>query len=358
VGRDKDLAELHSQLHQSDRLAITALQGMGGIGKTELALRYAYTHQDQHTYPGGICWLRAKDQNIGTELVAFATDELGLTVPTEMDLPRQAQFCWRHWPGDGAVLIVIDDVSGPDDTTAYQAIQPYLPPTDRRFWVLLTTRLQLGASIRSLQIEVLSTAAALELLASLIGQERVQAEPDTATALCDWLGYLPLGLELVGRFLQRKPDWSLAKLQARLAEQSLAAKALCQAHPDMTANHTSVAAAFELSWQDLTVLEQQLAYVLSLYALAPINWQWIEAWFQESNITKSGAIFHRLSRWLQNRFKQPAPEPEEQDLETARDEGLINRSLLTRTGAGTVQLHQLIRAFFRSKLESVLQPSG
>ncbi|WP_204140829.1 toll/interleukin-1 receptor domain-containing protein, partial [Halomicronema sp. CCY15110] len=331
VGRDEDLANLHDQLQQADRLAITAIRGMGGIGKTELALQYARHHRDQATYPGGICWLAAKEQNIGTEIVNFATDQLGLTVPTDIDLARQAQFCWRHWPGAGDVLVVIDDVSGRDDIAAYQAIQPYLPPDHGRFWVLLTTRLQLGASIRSFEIAVLSEAASLALLASLIGAERLEAERDTAQALCEWLGYLPLGLELVGRFLQRKPTWTLAQLQAQLEAKRLEARALGQARPDMTADHESVAAAFELSWQDLDAPVQALAYRLSLFALAPIPWGWLTEWHDDTD-------------------------PD--DLEDWRDDGLINRSLLNWVDADTVQLHQLIREFFRLKLADWAEAEG
>ncbi|MGG6239240.1 tetratricopeptide repeat protein [Nodosilinea sp. AN01ver1] len=328
VGRESDLANLHTQLHQSDRVAITALRGMGGIGKTELALRYALRQLKEGTYPGGICWLQAKEQDIGTEIVNFASDHLGLTVPTDIDLPRQAQFCWRSWPSDGDVLVVIDDVSGPDDNAAYAAIKPYLPPQESRFRVLLTTRLQLGASIQTVQIDVLSEAASLELLRSLIGAERVDQELDTAKALCEWLGYLPLGLELVGRFLARKPGWTLAKMQQQLNEKRLEVKALCQAQSDMTAEHESIAAAFELSWQDLTPVAQELAYRLSLFALAPILWEWLEEWYEGTD-------------------------PDE--LEDWRDEELVNRSLATVVSASgapvELQLHQLIREFFRSKLE-------
>ncbi|MGB3137758.1 MAG: tetratricopeptide repeat protein [Nodosilinea sp.] len=220
--------------------------------------------------------------------------------------------------------MIFDDVTGPNETDAYRAIKPYLPPPESRFRVLLTTRLQLGASIQPFPIDVLSPEASLALLTSLIGVERVDQELDIANALCEWLGYLPLGLELVGRFLARKPTWSLAKMQQRLNDKSLVAKALCQAQPDMTAAHESLAAAFELSWQDLEESVQELAYRLSLFALAPITWQWIENWYE-------GTDADELEDW--------------------RDEGLVNRSLLNIDGDNdTVQLHQIIREFFRAKL--------
>ncbi len=226
------------------------------------------------------------------------------------------------------MLVVIDDVSGPDDNAAYNAIKPYLPPQETRFRVLLTTRLQLGASIRTVQIDVLSEAASLELLRSLIGAERLDLDLDTAKALCHWLGYLPLGLELVGRFLARKPGWTLAKMQQQLNEKRLEARALCQAQPDMTATHESAAAAFELSWQDLELEAQELAYRLCLFALAPIPWEWLEQGYEGTD-------------------------PDE--LEDWRDEELVNRSLVTVVSASgapvELQLHQLIREFFRSKLE-------
>ena len=95
-----------------------------------------------------------------------------------------------------------------------------------------------------------------------------------------------------------------------------------QEDADMTAVHESAAAAFDLSWQDLSKNEQQLAYCLSLFSLAPIPWNMVEVLSEE----------------------------DEEDLEDWRDDGLINHSLLTRIRSGTYQLHQLIREYFRSKL--------
>ena len=315
VGRELDLAVLHEQLQQYGSVGITAIQGMGGIGKSELALQYARCHWQQGSYPGGVCWLVARGQDIASQIVSFARSKLGLKLPDELKLAEQVGYCWQRWP-DGEVLVVVDDV------TDYRAVKAYLPAHEGRFRVLLTTRLQLGRSIQSFEIKVLSEAASLGLLESFIGAKQIAAEEVTAKDLCGWLGYLPLGLELVGRYLERKPDLSLQKLQERLEKQRLKAQALCQCQDDMTAEHKSVAAAFELSWQELGESEQQLAYVLSLFALAPIPWVLV---------------------------KRCLSEADEEDLEDWQS-ALLSRSLLQRVEAGVYQLHQLIREFFGAKL--------
>jgi hypothetical protein len=75
VGRAEKLEQLHTQLQQSDRIAITAIAGMGGIGKTELALQYAIDRLQQGQYPAGLCWLRTRDREIATDycLQTFTT---------------------------------------------------------------------------------------------------------------------------------------------------------------------------------------------------------------------------------------------------------------------------------------------
>jgi len=326
VGREQEIETLHQQLQRSDRIAISAIAGMGGIGKTELALQYAVSHLQQGTYSGGLCWLQARGADLGSQVVSFARTKLGLTLPDGLELVEQVDFCWGHWR-NGEVLIVFDDV------TDYEVVEPYLPPSDLRFKVLFTTRLRMSKTVKELCLEVLSEAAAIELLGRLAGVERIQGQLEDAKALCSWLGYLPLGLELVGRYLDRKPDLSLAKMQQRLETKRLEAQALAKAEAGMTANW-GVAAAFELSWQELSHPAQLLGCLLSLFALAPIPWSLVESVAEQ--LSDEAVILSDI-----------------EELEDLRDGVLLKVHLLQRMGEGTYQLHQLIREFFITKREQL-----
>ncbi|MDZ8261560.1 tetratricopeptide repeat protein [Nostoc sp. ChiQUE01b] len=316
VGREEELQNLHQLLQDNKQVAIAAISGMGGVGKTELALQYAIQHCE--TYNGGLCWLLPKTGDVGIQVVQFARTQLDLKPPEDFDLLAQVQYCWRRWR-DGDVLLVLDDVSD------YEQVKPYLQSLPSRFKVLMTTRQKLGR-IAQLSLGVLQPEAALELLRSLLKEtpERIERELALANQLCEWLGYLPLGVELVGRYLARKQDLSLAEMLLRLKNKRLDERSLSKSksEADMTAQR-GVLAAFELSWQELEDDDKQLGCLLSLFAAAPIPWKLVE---------------------------QCLPDEDAEDLEEIRDDSLLNLHLLQRKGEGIYQLHPLLREFFQYKL--------
>nr|WP_083889433.1 NB-ARC domain-containing protein [Xenococcus sp. PCC 7305] len=167
---------LSQQLQEKNQVTIAHIEGMGGIGKTELAIVYSLTNLQCNTYPGGICWLFCRDQDIGLQIVNFARNYLGLTPPEDLELLEQVTWCWQRW-NKGNTLIVLDDV------TDYEKIESYLPPQSSQFKVLVTTRLKLELA-NSLYLQVLSESESLELLSELIGSEKVNLELATAKELC------------------------------------------------------------------------------------------------------------------------------------------------------------------------------
>ncbi len=305
---------MHEQLQQGTTIAISAISGMGGIGKTELALQYALKHLALKSYLGGICWLKARE-DVGLQIVLFARSHINFSIPEDLELAAQVVWCWRNWE-QKETLIVLDDVQQYDD------IKSVLPPQKSQFKVLMTTRSRFGKPVQNYEIKVLSEGQSLELLRAIVQDQRIDHDLATAKQVCEWLGYLPLGLELVGRYLAKKKDVSIAELWQQLQAKKLSAKALLKAEPGMTAS-LGVTAAFELSWQDLDQDSRQLAALLSLFALAEIPWQLVEACL---------------------------PEQDAEDLEDLRDDKLLGASLLERTGQGRYQLHQLLREFFRAKI--------
>ncbi|BBC26623.1 tetratricopeptide repeat protein [Pseudanabaena sp. ABRG5-3] len=322
-GREDDLDRLHQLLKNNSQVAITAaVTGMGGVGKTELAIQYARKYLT--TYQGGVGWFPARDFAI--KLVEFARCQFdNIVIPDGVSLEAQVATCWRQWM-HGEVLLVIDDV-----IDYQQEVQPYLPENSR-FKALLTSRLKFHDPIESLDLEILQPNAAIELLEFLIGKDKIQAKLEDAKKICEWLGYLPLGLELIGRYVADE-RLTLAEMLEELQEIRLQHPALEDANYAAMTGRFGLRDALNLSWQKLDQKVRLLACVLSIFALSPIDWQLVERLYQN---------------WLGEDFNKI-------ELRKLRTD-LLKRSLLK--GQETFGLHQLIREFLRDRLEDLTEKEG
>ena len=334
VGREKDLESLNQKLKRENEVVIAAVEGMGGVGKTELAIQYSLLNLQLNTYPGGICWLRSREQDIGSQIVNFVRTDLGLKPPEDLEMPERVRWCWKHWQS-GNTLVVLDDVKN------YSEIKPYLPPQPSQFKVLITTRLKLDLP-SSLYLEVLEEEEAVELLRQLIGREKVNQELETAKVISQRLGCLPLALQLVGRYVKKRKI-SLAEELRRLEGKGLGHSSLKvkEKSPTWTQNiKRGVQAAFELSWDELNAEAQELGSYLSLFEAEPFKWSWVEsAWIESSDEDEREEVI--------------------EELEELRDDELVERNLLKVTidrdsqssTEPQYQLHALIAEYFRAKLK-------
>ena len=187
------------------------------------------------------------------------------------DTQKVAQ-CWQAWKRQTeAVLLILDDVSG-----LAKNFKHYLPPTELgKLRLLITSRDTPDQRIaEELPLKVLLPGAAVALLASIIGEERVARETSAAEKLCEELGYLPLALELVGYYLEDE-DYQSLSLSAMLDKLKEKVK-----HPSLSPEEVPMAikatrgvqAAFDLSWDELTPEAKYLACVLGAFAEAAIHW--------------------------------------------------------------------------------------
>jgi hypothetical protein len=331
LGRDATLAELHDLLQERGKVAVS---GMGGIGKTELMLQYAKQYQQQ--YPKGLCWVSAAaEQDIAAQIMAFTQENFSNFQPNpELRADSKIRLCWEQWleqPPDGKMLLMIDDVSGPDYENK---IKPYLPQKLQQIPVLLTTREKYWQDFGMLSLSVLHSDEALNLLKVRVGEDRINEQLEDAERLCKWLGYLPLGLELVAHYLAELSYLSIAKLLCDLQKRGRGLKhdALRREknQPWTITAKRGVAAAFDLSWERLDPPEQHLGLLLSLFAPTEIPWELVEK-------TEVNYCEKKVSSF------DPA------QLLTSRH--ILRRLHLINDSGKTVSLHQLIRQFFREKME-------
>jgi tetratricopeptide (TPR) repeat protein len=215
---------------------------------------------------------------------------------------------------------------------------------------MTTLRRSLNASFLETPIDSLSREEAWELLIQLVGAERLSGEDVWARhvvfVLCEWLGYLPVGLELVGRYLAEDPNLSLGEMLKRLQAQRLEDEAIdpsaAQLHPTLNTAKRGVKAAFELTWQKLDPMTQAVAQFLSLFAPDVIPWNLIEAASEELNWEKAD-----LNRAKKQLYKWQLIQAVEHGKDCYKINPLI-REFLQAKLAVSQQADKLTQAFVRA----------
>ncbi|MBE8520875.1 tetratricopeptide repeat protein [Amycolatopsis sp. H6(2020)] len=197
---------------------IALLVGPAGVGKTTAAVHWA--HRAARHFPDG--QLFADLQSYSTvpalaqlEVLTRFSHALGVRpgqVPTEL---ADAAALYRSVLADRRVLIVLDNVAGPDQVRA-------LLPGSPGCAVLITSRdrlcgLAATVDTRLVELAELPPDDSLALLASVVGEERVAAEDAAARELVRLCAGLPLALRIVAANLALWPDRSLHGYLAELA---------------------------------------------------------------------------------------------------------------------------------------------
>lgn len=192
---------LNDQGQESRGIALTAVQGMGGIGKTVLAKAVCMDEVVRKAFPDGIIW-----QSIGKESAFDLTTrmrEVGKALKDDLSRYENELACknqFRSLIAGKAALLVIDDVWRVEDIAPWLARSP-------RSRVLFTTRdTSIAASVgaREHWADLLSASQARELFTRWAGvpSGNLSAEGE---GIIDECRQLPLALSMVGAMLRGKP---------------------------------------------------------------------------------------------------------------------------------------------------------
>jgi DNA-binding SARP family transcriptional activator len=213
---------------------IVAITGMPGVGKTALAihaaqrLRASFCDGQFYAELGGT----RREPADPLEVLGQFLRAAGIAaerIPATLD-ERSAMF--RTWVADRRVLVVLDDLA-----SAAGAL-PLLPGS-ARCAVIATGRTCGLPGARTVLLDVLSTAEGTDMLANIVGDERVRAERAAASEIVRMCGGLPLAVRAAAARLVATPGWPLRRLARQLADKRGRLTELCRADLDVRARYDS-----------------------------------------------------------------------------------------------------------------------
>ncbi len=191
TGRDDLLETIHRQLTADGRVAVTgisaatALHGLGGVGKTQLAIEYAWRHAHDYSL---VWWIDAEQASLIGERIAGLGVPLGLSLSGEVGQDAASVLAALRQRTDW--LLIFDNVELAQD------IQSWLPIGGN---ILITSRNPVWGGVATrIQVDMLARAETRLLLSRRVGN----LDSVTADGLADELGDLPLAVEQAAAYLE------------------------------------------------------------------------------------------------------------------------------------------------------------
>ncbi|ANZ43162.1 hypothetical protein BBK82_31305 [Lentzea guizhouensis] len=310
TGRERELGQLADGL---GTVVVSGIGGGGGIGKTWLALRWAYEHLDR--FPDGQLYvdLRGFDPvdhpvTPSTALSGFLS-ALGVAaadLPSSVD--AQAAL-YRSLLATRRMMIVLDNAADTAQVEPLLAGSPLcaMVVTSRR----RLTKLVVAHGAHVIDLDTLSDAEAHDLIARRLPADRLAAEPDAVAEVLRWCGGLPLALSIVASRAAMSPRLPLAVLAAELRDEADRLDAL----DDTEAGLRSVLAT------SCRALPEDALELFRLLGLAPST---------EISTQAVGALA-------------------DMPIDALPLDVLVDAHLLTEVHAGRYRMHDLVRLYAREE---------
>ncbi len=205
---------INRELNSQGVLAISAIYGLGGIGKSTIAASLAYDNQIKNSFPDGILWA-----SLGQEPDLFsllrgriqALDEDKTFIPINIET---ALSHFRTLLQNKKVLLILDDVW---DSLH---VQPFMAGNNSCQMLITTRRNTVAAEIgaHTYEIEIMSKEESLNLISTCIEYILDGDEKEEASKIAKLLGYLALALQMAAtRKLRGAIEWT--KLRVMLEDE-------------------------------------------------------------------------------------------------------------------------------------------
>ena len=286
VGRTSEITQIEQGLAAGRAVAVT---GMGGLGKTQVAVEVAARTLDAGRYPGGVWWVPMGAPEAVEGLVAALSGPSGMALPGWEEGKQAANLVLvqRAWSTPIARLLICDNLEDPNLWQRWQ------PPPGSGCRVLITTRRGQWPKHSGVQKVHLPPLVLSESRDLLLGSRAVSQETTVAALLADTsiaaavdaiakaVDGLPLALALAAAYLEAMPGVSVPRywvqLEARASQIVNDPSLNMVLADDLPTKHaTSIAATFALSYDQLNpaivtdALARRLLHAAAVAAPAPI----------------------------------------------------------------------------------------